>query len=101
MNISDSFHFGHQKSEGTLLLSTLPFLFPIKLLVQKEDEQIDVNFGFIKHLHDGHAFVLQLQQVLDIKYKSCWKRKAHFSTILPVSRHKDRSRKLKHLSERD
>ncbi len=35
-----------------------------ELLVEEEDEQIDVDFGFIKHLHHGDLLVLQLQQIL-------------------------------------
>lgn len=35
-----------------------------ELLVEEEDEQVDVDFGFVEHLHDGYALVLQLQQVL-------------------------------------
>ncbi|KAA8592343.1 hypothetical protein FQN60_017798 [Etheostoma spectabile] len=40
-----------------------------KACCQEEDEQIDVDFGFVKHLHDGHAFVLQLKEVLDTEHK--------------------------------
>ena len=30
------------------------------------EEQVDVDFGFSKDVHDGDAFVLELQQVLDV-----------------------------------
>lgn len=39
-------------------------LFLEELLVEKKDEEVDVDFGFVKHLHDCHTLVLQLQQVL-------------------------------------
>ena len=37
------------------------FLFPsttVELLIDKEDEQINVNFGFPEHLHNSHTFIL-------------------------------------------
>ena len=37
---------------------------PIKLLVEEEDEQVDVDFGLVEHLHDGNSLVLKLQQIL-------------------------------------
>lgn len=43
-----------------------------ELLVEEEDEQVDVDFGFVKHLHDGYALVLQLQQVLQEGRPSPW-----------------------------
>lgn len=44
-----------------------------EFLVEEEDEQIDVDFGFIKHLHHGDFLVLQLQQILhtDTDDSSC------------------------------
>lgn len=35
-----------------------------ELLVEEENEQVDVDLGLIKHLHDCYTLVLQLQQVL-------------------------------------
>jgi len=35
-----------------------------ELLVEEENEQVDVDFGLVEHLHDGYALVLQLQEVL-------------------------------------
>lgn len=35
-----------------------------ELLVEEEDEQVHVDLGLIKHLHDCYTLVLQLQQVL-------------------------------------
>lgn len=43
---------------------TRPLLLLEELLVEEENEQVDVDFGLIEHLHDGYALVLQLQQVL-------------------------------------
>lgn len=40
------------------------FLLFIKLLVEQENEQVDVDGGPIKELHHGHAFILQLEEVL-------------------------------------
>lgn len=37
---------------------------PKELLVEEEDEKIDIDFGFVKELHDSHALILQLQEVL-------------------------------------
>lgn len=37
---------------------------PKELLVEEEDEKVDIDFGFVKELHDSHTLVLQLQQVL-------------------------------------
>lgn len=39
-------------------------LFFKELLVEEEDEQVDIHFGLIEHLHHGHALVLELQEVL-------------------------------------
>lgn len=39
-------------------------LFLEELFVEKENEQVDVDLGLVKHLHHGHALVLQLQEVL-------------------------------------
>lgn len=36
----------------------------IKLLVEQENEQVDVDGGPIKELHHGHAFILQLEEIL-------------------------------------
>lgn len=44
-----------------------PTPFPLlleELLVEEENEQVDIDLGFIEHLHDGYTLVLQLQQVL-------------------------------------
>ena len=49
----------------SLFLSPVDPSLPIELLVEEEDEQVDVDFGLVEHLHDGHALVLQLQKVLD------------------------------------
>lgn len=40
------------------------FSFVEELFVEEEDEQVDVNFCFVKHLHHRHAFILELEQVL-------------------------------------
>lgn len=42
----------------------LPPSLPKELLVEEEDEKIDIDFGFVKELHDSHTLILQLQQVL-------------------------------------
>lgn len=47
---------GHRRRTRPLVLE--------KLLVEKKDEQVDVDLGFVKHLHYCHALILQLQQVL-------------------------------------
>ena len=39
-------------------------LFPIKFLVEQENEQVDVDGGAIEELHHRHALVLQLEQIL-------------------------------------
>lgn len=36
-------------------------LLPIELLVEQEDEQVDVDLGFVKDLHDSHSLVLELE----------------------------------------
>ena len=36
----------------------------IELFVDEVNEKVDIDFGTAKHLHDGQAFILQLQQVL-------------------------------------
>lgn len=43
-----------------------PFLLllPIKLLVEQENEQVDVDGGLIEELHHRHAFILQLEEIL-------------------------------------
>lgn len=46
---------------------TLSFL--KELFVEQEDEQVNVDFGLIEHLHDGHPFILQLEKVLGRKNK--------------------------------
>ena len=33
-------------------------LFPVEFLVQQENEQVHVDFGFTEHLHDGDTIVL-------------------------------------------
>lgn len=42
----------------------LPFsslsLFPIKLLVEQENEQVDIDGGPVEELHHRHPFILQL-----------------------------------------
>lgn len=49
-----------------LLFSPSPTVsLSVELLVQEENEQVDVNFSLVKHLHDSNAFVLQLKEVLD------------------------------------
>jgi hypothetical protein len=45
-------------------------LFSVKLLVEQKDEEIDVDFSLVKDLHHGYIFVLQLQQVLNMKIKA-------------------------------
>jgi hypothetical protein len=45
------------------MVSQLP-LFPIELLVEQEYKQVDVDGGPVKELHHGHAFILQLQEIL-------------------------------------
>lgn len=35
-----------------------------ELLVEEEEEEVDVDFGFAEHLHDGDALILQLQQMI-------------------------------------
>lgn len=50
---------------------------PKELLVEQEDEEIDVDFGFVKEFHDSHTLILQLQEVLGGKrqgggVKSFW-----------------------------
>lgn len=42
----------------------LPPSLPKELLVEQEDEEIDVDFGFVKEFHDSHTLILQLQEVL-------------------------------------
>lgn len=41
-----------------------PSSLPKELLVEQEDEEIDVDFGFVKEFHDSHTLILQLQEVL-------------------------------------
>ena len=38
----------------------------VKLCVQEEEQQVDVDFGLPEHVHDCYAFVLELQEVLDV-----------------------------------
>lgn len=38
--------------------------FPIKFLVEQENEQVDVDGGLVEELHHCHTFVLQLQEIL-------------------------------------
>lgn len=62
-----------ENSEGTVFLCirvAASSLFSIEFPVQEEDEQVDIHFGFIKHLHDGHAVILQLEEVLRTKQPS-------------------------------
>lgn len=40
------------------------FLFPIKFLVEQENEQVDVDGGPVEELHHRHAFILQLEEIL-------------------------------------
>lgn len=42
---------------------------PKELLVEQEDEEIDVDFGFVKEFHDSHTLILQLQEVLVVELK--------------------------------
>lgn len=52
-------------SVSLALFSPLFFLlFPIKFLVEQENEQVDVNGGPVEELHHCHAFILQLEQIL-------------------------------------
>lgn len=41
-----------------------PLSFAVKLLVEQEDEQVDIDGGAIEELHHGHTFILQLQEIL-------------------------------------
>lgn len=55
--------------------TSMPPSLPKELLVKQEDEEIDVDFGFVKEFHDGHTLILQLQEVLGEKrrgFKSFW-----------------------------
>lgn len=47
-----------------LILFPLFSLLPIKLFVEQENEQVDVDGGTIEELHHCHAFILQLEEVL-------------------------------------
>jgi hypothetical protein len=46
------------------LMSHEFLLFAIEFLVDKEDEEVHVNFGLAKHFQDGYALILQLKKVL-------------------------------------
>lgn len=50
------------RSEGAG--STHSLSLPKELLVEEEDEKVDVDLGLVEELHDGHALVLELQEVL-------------------------------------
>jgi hypothetical protein len=39
-------------------------LFSIKLLVEQEDKQVDIDGGPVEELHHSHTLILQLQEVL-------------------------------------
>lgn len=49
----------------------LPFdplvLFPVKFLVEQENEQVDIDSGSVKELHHCHTFILQLEKILPNK----------------------------------
>lgn len=52
-------------SVSVALFSFLFFLlFPVKFLVEQENEQVDVDGGPLEELHHRHAFVLQLEEIL-------------------------------------
>ena len=38
---------------------------PIELLIEEEDQQINIDLSLVKHMHDRHPVILQLQQVLE------------------------------------
>ena len=38
----------------------------VKLGVQEEKQQVDVDLGLPKNVHDRHALILELQEVLDV-----------------------------------
>lgn len=66
----DVCHFTHSERHSFLFSRVSVFLrslFSIEFSVQEEDEKVDVHFGFVEHLHDGHAVILQLKEVLHIK----------------------------------
>lgn len=39
-------------------------LFPIELLVEQENKQVDVDGGPVEELHHRHTFILQLEEIL-------------------------------------
>lgn len=39
-------------------------LLPIKFLIQKKDQKVDIHFCSVKQLHDRNTFILQLQEIL-------------------------------------
>lgn len=43
------------------------YLFPIKLLIEQENEQVDIDGGSVEELHHRHAFILQLEEILGRK----------------------------------
>ena len=45
-------------------MQSLSKLFPVELSVEEKDEEVDIDLGTIEHLHDCHALVLQLQEIL-------------------------------------
>lgn len=51
----------------SLFLFSSFYLFPIKLLIEQENEQVDVDGGSVKELHHRHTFILQLEEILSRK----------------------------------
>lgn len=44
-------------------------LFPIKLLVEQENKQVDIDGGPVEDLHHCHTFILQLEKILSRRNK--------------------------------
>ena len=40
------------------------WLLPIKFLIQKKDQKVDIHFCSVEQLHDRNTFILQLQKIL-------------------------------------
>jgi hypothetical protein len=41
----------------------------VEFSVDEEDEEVDVDLGFVEHLDHRHALILQLEQILEHRKK--------------------------------
>jgi hypothetical protein len=57
------------KVQNTCFISYLPCeeLLPltVKFLVEKKNEQVDIDFSVVKEFNDRDSFILKLQQILE------------------------------------